>query len=806
PVNDTPAAAITGTYAVDEDGSLALGTGLSVSDGLDVPFGGVANATVSVTVGVAHGTLTLGGATGTLTGSNSVATLTLSGTLADVNAALQRLTYAPARDYSGTDTLTLTVNDGGNGGTGALSNTATKTITVNPVSDIPNLTINGTLNPSAAVAVTGTEDVWFSVPLVLSETDADGSETLSYTIAGLPNGARFQLGGTQPSGSTDGTLIAGGASISAGSIGDGATNTIWLRLPADWNTQGGSSSGVTSPLTLTVTASSKDGSATAATRAGTIALTVASAEDNPRLQNDSASVTEDTTLTATGNALTNDTEVDEGQILRVSQVQFGAQPAVAVDTANDVDATIAGAYGTLTIRRDGTYSYALNNAAVQDMRTGQTRTEVFTLTVDDFLTTTGANAAGAAQTSTLTVTIHGTDDAPVVDLDGTAGNGVFDHAVTFTEQEGADSGANAVALFPSNPISDVDSAKLTRVVITVTGVTDGASEIVKIGGTDYALNANGSGTATVGGTSLTVTMTNNGGTITVTRSGGGLFTVAEANTLLSGITYRNTSNTPTVGGTRSFTVQATDAGSNDAGGTNQLASNSPRTVVTVVATNDRPVVDLNGSGVTGLNSSTTLTEAANAATTPVAFASGTTLLTDRDDTKLRQMVLTVDGLVHGNEEVIAYGGSSIGLGSAGTYSVTAGGVSLTIAVAVVDGDTTTLTVTPTAPATAATFAVFETLLKGLTYTDTNDDPTNGGANTTRTITVRVTDDGANGTLAPQTNTTDAVATITITPINDQPRITGLSGTATFGEDAIKTAARLDADGAIVLDDPDSGAY
>ncbi|KAA0675611.1 Ig-like domain-containing protein, partial [Roseomonas genomospecies 6] len=42
--------------------------------------------------------------------------------------------------------------------------------------------------------------------------------------------------------------------------------------------------------------------------------------------------------------------------------------------------------------------------------------------------------------------------------------------------------------------------------------------------------------------------------------------------------------------------------------------------------------------------------------------------------------------------------------------------------------------------------------------------------------------------------------------NDQPRITGLSGTATFGEDAIKTAARLDADGAIVLDDPDSGAY
>ncbi|MFC5316263.1 hypothetical protein, partial [Azospirillum rugosum] len=41
PVNDTPTAAITGTYTVDEDATLALGTGLSVSDALDVPFGSV---------------------------------------------------------------------------------------------------------------------------------------------------------------------------------------------------------------------------------------------------------------------------------------------------------------------------------------------------------------------------------------------------------------------------------------------------------------------------------------------------------------------------------------------------------------------------------------------------------------------------------------------------------------------------------------------------------------------------------------------------------------------------------------------
>ena len=41
------------------------------------------------------------------------ATMTFSGSIANINAALEGLTYTPNNDYNGTDTLTVTTNDQG---------------------------------------------------------------------------------------------------------------------------------------------------------------------------------------------------------------------------------------------------------------------------------------------------------------------------------------------------------------------------------------------------------------------------------------------------------------------------------------------------------------------------------------------------------------------------------------------------------------------------------------------------------------------------------------------------------------------
>ena len=126
------------------------GAGVSVSDA----DGGTLTAALSVTNGTLTATLT-GGAT-VSTGALGSANVTLSGTPTQLNAALLTLAYQGTTDFNGTDTLTVSVSDGGT------PVTATSTITVTPVNDAPTLavlinqtttfTTSGTFTPSVSGA------------------------------------------------------------------------------------------------------------------------------------------------------------------------------------------------------------------------------------------------------------------------------------------------------------------------------------------------------------------------------------------------------------------------------------------------------------------------------------------------------------------------------------------------------------------------------------------------------------------------------------------------------------------------------
>lgn len=107
---------------------------------------------------------------------------------------------------------------------------------------------------------------------------------------------------------------------------------------------------------------------------------------------------------ATGNVLTNDTDPNAGGTLSVSAVTFGS-------TAGTVGTGLAGAYGSLTLNANGSYTYVVNNTnpTVQALNTGQSLTEVFSYTAQD-------SASGLTTPSTLTITLNGTNDAPVVNL------------------------------------------------------------------------------------------------------------------------------------------------------------------------------------------------------------------------------------------------------------------------------------------------------------------------------------------------------------------------------------------------------
>lgn len=102
---------------------------------------------------------------------------------------------------------------------------------------------------------------------------------------------------------------------------------------------------------------------------------------------------------AIGSVLANDVEIDAGDPGTVTTVGFGV-------TTGAVGTALAGGYGSLTLKTDGTWSYAIDNAspAVQALAAGETLTETFAYTVTD--------TADASSSSTLTIT--GTNDAPTV--------------------------------------------------------------------------------------------------------------------------------------------------------------------------------------------------------------------------------------------------------------------------------------------------------------------------------------------------------------------------------------------------------
>jgi len=133
-----------------------------------------------------------------------------------------------------------------------------------------------------------------------------------------------------------------------------------------------------------------------ATVASMLDIVIAGANDAPVAMADAAAVAEDGVLSASGNVLANDSDVDSGTVLKV------AAPG-----------SYAGLYGTLVLAQDGGYTYTLDNgdARVQALAEGQTLAEHFSFNVTDSIATVA---------SMLDIAIAGSNDAPVTKADAAA--------------------------------------------------------------------------------------------------------------------------------------------------------------------------------------------------------------------------------------------------------------------------------------------------------------------------------------------------------------------------------------------------
>ena len=245
-----------------------------------------------------------------------------------------------------TDSFTYRINDGASN-----SNTATVSITVNPVDDPAVLSADTNSITENAIPNTVTGNVFSN------DNDPDTALTISNTAALNGSGTYGSLT-IDVTGTYTYALNNSNPAVTALNNGDSLTETYTYQA---------------------------NGQST------TLTITINGADDGTVIVADTNSINEDAVPnTVTGNVLSND--IDPDTVLTVSNVAA-------------ISGT--GSYGTLTIDATGFYTYALNNSntTVNALVPGGSLNEVYTYQIN------------GGPTSTLTITIHGVDDATILTAD-----------------------------------------------------------------------------------------------------------------------------------------------------------------------------------------------------------------------------------------------------------------------------------------------------------------------------------------------------------------------------------------------------
>ena len=354
------------------------------------------------------------------------------------------------------------------------------------------------------------------------------------------------------------------------------------------------------------------------------------------------------------------------------------------------------------------------------------------------------------------------NNAPIIDLNGVSGG--LNISDIFTE------GDVATAYLSTATVTDTDSDPLATLSIVGSGIQDGVSEVLVIGGTSYPLNANKTATGTAGSTTFSIAYTTSTQTFAITNNAGGTMPLADVQSLVRGLSYQNISEDPTEGD-RTFEFVVNDGTDN---------SSTATLTITVVAVNDAPVIDLNGASG-GINASGTFTEGDGATT----FLTSATV-TDADDTDLAS--ITIVGTNGFGEDVandiVSWGAVTFPSNADKTANVVAG--STTISVAFVTA-TKTFTCTKSGGGVIPV-ADAQIFVRAFAYNNTATPP-----DTSDRVFTFVANDGT-------ANSTAAVLTVTVTAAAGAAPVINLggsTGTYTQGDAATAyfgSATITDADG------------
>ena len=453
----------------------------------------------------------------------------------------------------------------------------------------PTLSVSGSLGVIESGVFPGGNELYEGVPSMSGRatgTDANG-DTLSFGFIDA-NGAQV-------------TSIVTPYGVMAMAPDGTYTYTIDNADP-DTN---GLALGETRTETFTVYVS--DGRGGLATQEITVTLT--GTNDRPELSiaNAAQGIHEDTASVG-GTFAVQDPDSDSGQN-QTFHIEGGSNTPAADGTSpsdgshsaiGSTDATFTTDYGKLTLDpATGQWTYALNNASdkVQQLNAGETKVETFEVTVTD--------EHGATSTQTITVTITGTNDIPVIDTDQS------NFHLDFKEQGVYQPSENGGGNTPTTPGGTGEGQHQTGTLSGRIFASDADKEN-GAGSTEHDVNKlnfhveHAGSSLTDGGASTTVTGTGTPGTgdvvyaytsaygtLTFRADGSYEYTLNNKNPGEAGADG-NAVNNLALGQTvtETFTVYVTDA---------QTGRSVPQTItVTINGTNDVPTLDLSNDNLNDL--------------------------------------------------------------------------------------------------------------------------------------------------------------------------------------------------------------
>ena len=414
-----------------------------------------------------------------------------------------------------------------------------------------------------------------------------------------------------------------------------------------------------------------------------------------------------------------------------------------------------------TFTGEGGATYTLTDTANVDITSG-TRFTLHLSAADKAAIDLIVDESGTSSTDGTTYNLSAAEDwaagadAAIVTAD-TTGNPItashVDASAVVTPSGGTTAFVEGtpVAVDGGLTVTDLDSASLASATVSITSGFHNDQDMLT-----FANDGSSMGNITA--------IYNAGAGVMSLTSAGGTATLAQWQAALRSITYTDTSNDPNPANrTVSFTV-------ND--GTRDSAAVAK--TVSVTGVNDAPWLSSN-------TYAPTFTEGGSA----VPLFASTGIDTIEAGQNIHALTVTVGGVADGAAEILNVDGTAVALTNGNSLTTGANGYTVTVSVA---GGTATVAITKAGDYSTA---AAQTLVNGLTYSNSSDNPTTAGGRVVTLASIQDSGGTANGGV--DTATPNISETVTLKAVNDAPVVVADSGSSAFvaGDNMASTPVAVD---------------